>query len=288
MVVLAFIGFLAVIFLFGFAFRHFDESLENDKPVHKSFAFVMPIPLSAFLLLVYYFASKGNLMYVISKIYCILCALFLAVSVIENIYRTIRKKTIPKSDSFHSYYTGRYFYLIPIITISLLFVYIFTSPFFHQLVNYHRLEREPQGAKYAYYVIAENEKGKEYTLPAEVIISYDKSQEINYNPAIFDYEENTESSDLFLVRRVYFDNGGYLYFEDPLAFSKPDEKLSEIDQDGRLWKITLTDRYTTNEYIEEYFPLETKDFIFFIGIIVLVIIQTVLSYISYIEKVNKK
>ena len=287
MLILALIGFIIVIALFGFTFKNFNESLDGEKPIKKHFPLVISFPITAFLLFIYYFASDGNYLYVISKIFCQLCALSFVISAVLNVFRYIRKKSVIKAGSTLTKELGKYFYIIPIITFCCLFVYIFTSPAFQQAINYHHLKREPQGGKYAYYVIAENNKGKEYTLPAEVVISYDESQKISYDPTVFDYEEKTEYTDLFLVQRVYFNNGGYLYFEEPLGFSEPDEKLSETDQDGRSWDITLTDRYIKNKFIDEYNPLTAIDHIFYVCTSFLVIIQWVLWYKAYIKNTNE-
>ena len=86
----------------------------------------------------------------------------------------------------------------------------------------------PEGT-YCYYVKATNEKDKTYTLPAK-IKKYNLSE--------------------YYVENVYFDNGGYLYFDGGDAFEF-DESQREYDQNSHQWEIELTNYKTTHKKVTE-------------------------------------
>lgn len=248
----------------------------------------LAVPLAAVLLLFYYFSTDDNFIYSVANIFCQLCAISCIVYVISNIYRSVRKKAKSDSGSALISLFGDKFYVFTTVTLSILIVYIFASPNFQQLINYHHLKREPVGGTYAYYVIATSDNSQEYTLPAAVSISYEPDADLRYNHNTFDYEEKTTYSDAFIVNRIYFKNGGYLYFEDPLIFSKPNEVIYATDQNARDWEIELTDNYTKSEFIKEYNPLDKFDYLFHICVTMLAFVQYILWYRALIKFYKQK
>lgn len=93
--------------------------------------------------------------------------------------------------------------------------------------GYDDLRIAPEGT-YCYYVKATGENGSTYTLPAKI--------------------EKIEKD--FYVHNIYFNNGGYLYFDsgDYVSF---DDKVSNYDQNGKEWKIELTNNKTTHPMVKE-------------------------------------
>lgn len=273
-------GFLFFIGFLMFVFNYFNAiDFKTSKWNKKTVSLVITAILSVLLILIDYLISSRTDIYTISKIFCQFCALSFLIPIFRKI-KTIVSKNASTNGNSQSFFEEKSFW-IPAITLSLIIVYIFTSPFFRQFTGYHRLQKEPVGAVRAYYVIAENKKGKEYTLPAEVGVSYDTDTDLKYNPTTFTDEETTSYFDLFLISRVYFKNGGYLYFEDPLVFSKPGDKAIGYDQSDKKWHITLTDRYVKNSNIKERNPYDLKDFIFWVSVFALAFIQWILLFIKY-------
>jgi hypothetical protein len=110
-------------------------------------------------------------------------------------------------------------------------VALFSSSFFVVSVLGCDDPRIMPSGNYCYYVEATNENGKTYTLPAHIII---------------------EDSGEFSVYKVFFDNGGYLYFEDCFYDSVNfDETLYVEDQRENLWKINLTTKKTYHNAVNE-------------------------------------
>lgn len=229
--------------------------------------FVITLALSAFLIWSYYTTLFNTAFYTVTKLFCEISAIFLIWFLLKYLYSIIRKKEKPVAgtltQSFFEECLKNKTDLFLLLFLVIIIVNIFTNPFFRYEIGYHHLETEPLGSRYAYYVIAESSAGKEYTLPAEVVFSYDSDPDIRYDHTVFDYKEKEEYYDTFIVQRVYFSNGGYLFFEDGLIFKKPNEKISDVDQNGKDWEITLTDRYTKSDMITEYNSLTKSDFIFY-------------------------
>ena len=283
MSVLILFGCYAVFTLILVGFKHFGISFKERIGKHY-FSLLLSFLLAAVLLLFYYFATDDSFIYSVANIICQLCAISLIVYVVSNIFNLIRKKAKSNSGSFLISILGDKFYIATTVVLSLLIVYIFASPSFQQLINYHHLQREPIGGTYAYYVIAKNEKNQEYTLPAAVSISYETDTDLRYNPNTFNDEEITTQSDTFIINRIYFKNGGYLYFEEPLIFSKPNETIYATDQNNKDWKIKLTDSHTKSEFVKEHNPISKLDYIFHICIAVLAILQWCLWYKALISQ----
>ena len=238
---------------------------------------------SALLILVYYFVLSDVLLYTFASIIVYAFALSVLWLVIKKVYCHIRGRKTPKAGEQIKKDFGEYqkhVWLVPVIAFSLIMTFLFASPYFQQAIGYHRLGKEPIGGKYAYYVIASYKEDKEYTLPAEVYISYTEDQETSYSPNYLDEVTRTVYSDAFTVSKVFFKNGGYLYFEEPLVFANPNEMESGRDQSGRRWGITLTDRYLEHEQIKEHFPLDKGDFVSFAAKIVLALIQWLLWFVK--------
>lgn len=94
----------------------------------------------------------------------------------------------------------------------------------------------PDGT-YCYFVKATNEKGKTYTLPANI----------------------HKIDGLYSVHNVYFDNGGYLYFRETCVDMEYEDINDCIDQDDREWQIELTNWKTSHHMVNETEPHPTKD-----------------------------
>lgn len=86
----------------------------------------------------------------------------------------------------------------------------------------------PDGT-YCYYVEATNEKGKTYTLPANI----------------------QKTDEYYQVYNVYFNNGGYLYFGGSCSDFEYDESSYCYDQSDRQWEIELTNIKTYHKAVKE-------------------------------------
>jgi hypothetical protein len=144
--------------------------------------------------------------------------------------------------------------------IFLSFIALLSSTFFTVCVlNVNDPELFPDG-NYCYYVEATNEKGKTYTLPAHII----------------KYEGE------FSVRKVFFKNGGYLYFDDYCYdYVNFDQTFFAFDQDERSWDIKFTTKkahdYRVNETEIEFNSGDA----FWFSLFAIQIIEVILHLISF-------
>lgn len=115
-----------------------------------------------------------------------------------------------------------------IIHLFLIFTLLFGSNYFViKTFDSEDIRLMPDGT-YCYYVKATNEKGKTYTLPANI----------------------SKTEDSYYVYNVYFDNGGYLYFHTGENFEFYETPEFE-DQDEREWEIELTNWKTHHRKVNE-------------------------------------
>lgn len=132
------------------------------------------------------------------------------------------------------------------ITVSLCmaFVILFSNRYFAIKLGCDDIRVMPEG-EYCYYVLATNEKGKTYTLPAKILKRYTEYQD----------ENGTEIQSNYYVEEVRFKNGGYLYFDDTceLYYNKKTNVFGNkaLDQNERYWHIEFTGRKTHNKNIKE-------------------------------------
>lgn len=129
-----------------------------------------------------------------------------------------------------------------IISLLSIFILLFSSGRFVRLMGCNDFRIMPEGT-YCYYVLATNEKGQTYTLPAKIEIMTDVNED----------DEKT-----YCVRNVYFKNGGYLYFEDECQPEKNNKsgawQDSAMDQNEKDWEIELTSNKTTHNSVCETKP----------------------------------
>lgn len=119
---------------------------------------------------------------------------------------------------------------------------LFSSRQFVILLGCKNIDVMPNGT-YCYYVLATNDNDKTYTLPAKI----EKE-----GPSCY-------------VQNVYFKNGGYLYFEEgELSQNSKTEIFScdTYDQNGKDWKIELTENRTTHLKVDETNPFNLFKLIF--------------------------
>lgn len=137
------------------------------------------------------------------------------------------------SDKKYTVYLYRF--LNVVLSVFILLALLFSNGYFlTEILKSEDLRLMPDG-RYCYYVEATNEKGKTYILPAQI---------------------NKTEGDYF-VDYIYFDNGGYLYFDwDEYAETFTDT-IEDEDQDGHKWRITLTNKKTSHYKVEE---VKEKDY----------------------------
>lgn len=209
--------------------------------------------ISAALIIYHYFLTSGDTVNLITRIAVQIMPIALIIYTVKAIFNRIRKNQAPHiGDTIKNLLDDKSDWWC-IIAFTLVITNIFTNSCFYHLINYHSLGKEQFGGIYSYYVIAKSESGKEYTLPAEVHIS--SNEEIKtayYNIGV--ETEVTKYHPNYIVNRVYFKNGGYLYFEDGLEFRKAQSSAGSYDQNGKYWSITLTNRHTESEFITETEP----------------------------------
>jgi len=147
--------------------------------------------------------------------------------------------------------------------VSILFIIsvLFGSNQFVMLFDDDDIRYMPKG-QYCYEVLATNEKGKTYTLPASISKVNKLEYEVDY---------------------IYFKNGGYLYFEDGEYFEFGDE-VNLIDQRERFWDIELTNNKTWHEKVDETDPSRPSKLIFPFAEAAIIAFATIL----YIKELRKR
>lgn len=245
--------------------------------------FLLVVIVSGALIVYYYFAASSKKLHSFAEIICEICIISVLIFTGKYIFAKIKKKSPPIAgeiiketldDRAPWFYCG--------IACCLLLT-AFTGPEFQSIIDFHKLELEPTGGIYTYYVTAENASGREYTLPASVCIAYDYYEESHYNPATLNDEERTVYESSFVIRKVYFENGGYLYFEDPIVIKKANKREFGYDQNGRGWDITLTDKYVQYSDYFEYSPITLENYCTWILSMLATIIQLFLWGKSHIQ-----
>lgn len=128
---------------------------------------------------------------------------------------------------------------------------IYYSPAIRLTINPHDINYLPDGT-YSFYVLMNNGK-KEYTLPAEITIISDTYSESTNQ----ERERLTSHADIYLSK-VFFKNGGYLYFDDRII--ELNEKTLVMDQNGIDWDCTLLNKHANNNKVKETVPNLNKSF----------------------------
>ena len=134
--------------------------------------------------------------------------------------------------------------LLSIPILFLVFVLFVNNTQFLILTGNEEVDLMPPG-RYCYYVKATDEKGRTYTLPAEI-----QKDGTNIKAGSYVYE-------------VYFKNGGYLYFDDKCKLYSDENYIvygNSTDQNEREWHIEVTDNKTTHPNVTE---TDTFDFVEF-------------------------
>ena len=143
---------------------------------------------------------------------------------------------------------------IIIFLIISMFAIIFTNAAALELIGNDNIELKPSGT-YCYFVNIKNNK-YDYTLPAQIRVEH--SSQTYYNGS----RERIRYYKDYYIEKVYFSNGGYLYFED---FSvKPDVTSENYDQSGRKWTCTLLRESAYSPHIKETSHINTKEICFLI------------------------
>lgn len=249
------------------------EKLKNSKFLQ----IITSLLICCCLLITYYLLDDNVRIFTISKIAVILFAISLICNIGRLLYHAITGKKTHQigANIIRLFKTSAFWWSI--VSTALLMTYIFTNPCFLTLIDYHKLHKEPYGGIYAYYVVAKSGIGKEYTLPAEVHIGYSESTKTKHSIS-GDSEQNVYS-DNYIINRIYFKNGGFLYFEDGVEFSAAGKTTSCVDQNGNDWAITLTDKYTKSDDIKEDSPFNKKDYVLYVAISTLALIQCILWFV---------
>lgn len=146
----------------------------------------------------------------------------------------------------------------------LLIITLFASSHFVILLGCDDLRVMPDG-KYGYYVEATDEKGNTYTLPAKV----DKYQK-HYG-----------------VENIYFNNGGYLYFETYDSFEY--NKIGRAqDQNRNWWEFKLTNKKVPNTPFVESDIHQIQDYDYFYFVSALIFAISAIMHKSIYKKYKDK
>lgn len=105
-------------------------------------------------------------------------------------------------------------------------------------------EKDTYEARYI-VEISKVDGGNTYKLPADLLISGDFSEYESYDTetgvGAYSYETTETSETRFVkVKRVYFNNGGSLFFKDCLVSIDGSYENTCYDQDGEEWTIEIT------------------------------------------------
>jgi hypothetical protein len=109
----------------------------------------------------------------------------------------------------------------------------------------HYFEKDTYESQY-YVVIREEESDNEYKLPADIIVSRDFSEFESYETETGIGVTSHETTEIDETRRikllkVYFSNGGSLYFTDCLVPLDNSYDCTCSDQDDEDWRIEMTE-----------------------------------------------
>lgn len=234
------------------------EDTTRFKTSNIFISLLISIPIIA-IACFFYYSAYWRIFYNFSTLACEISSLVLIFIPIRYIWSKISKKKfkLPGTDSF---LWRKWIY---ILLISCTFVNLFCSPCFIETINYHDLNLEPSGGKYKYYVYAESEAGKTYTLESKVNISSYDTEETHYNSTTGEYEDDISTKRCYIIYNIYFSNGGYLYFEEPLEFYDVNNKAYSYDQNGKRWDVTLSNHFVKNSYCDS--PLDEWDYFVWIA-----------------------
>lgn len=131
-----------------------------------------------------------------------------------------------------------------VLCLLLAVVTLFSSNQFVILLGCDDIRVMPDGT-YCYYVVATNENGDTYTLPAKV----------------FKYDDDSyDNTDTYAVENIYFDNGGYLYFWSSDSFEYG-ESRGDYDQNDHYWDFELTNNKASHYRVKETNPLKPSKLI---------------------------
>lgn len=115
-----------------------------------------------------------------------------------------------------------------LVMLGIIFFNIWCSPVFWGIIGNQDLSRKPDG-EYCYQVIVQKKGAeKSYTIPGEII-----------------KEENE-----YYIYKVYWPNGGYLYFDSP-PYCEIGKSCSAYDQEGYYWTLELTNQKAEHESVLE-------------------------------------
>lgn len=111
-----------------------------------------------------------------------------------------------------------------------------------EIGNY--FEKDTYEAKYI-IEISRVDGGNTYKLPADILISDDFSEYESYDTetgvGAYSYETSETSEIRYAkIRKVYFNNGGTLFFKDCLVSIDNSYDCTCYDQDGEEWRIEIT------------------------------------------------
>ena len=112
---------------------------------------------------------------------------------------------------------------------------IATSTIVHQFLGIHDLRLKPEGV-YCFYVEATNNTGKIYTLPAQIRVSMDYSDD--------------ETQMQYYVEKIFFSSGGFVETEDgePAHLNK---LTHHYDGEGNDWDFVLLNKHAYSPYVTE-------------------------------------
>ena len=123
--------------------------------------------------------------------------------------------------------------------------------------------------EYAYCVYATSEKGKTQKMLAKICVDYD--------------DKDDDTSQMIWIENIYFNNGGYLYFEDsdvfcPYSKENPSYIINK-DQNGKYWEIELTNQKVYTTKFDDWPLYDRKEIIWFVtGVVILSIVMSINIY----------
>lgn len=223
-----------------------------------------------------YYANGKNEFSILETIVSLICTIILIYILLRPcyyLYCKIAKKHFSASGSalcslfynsnitWLNLFTAWGFFLCSLVC------FIFTSPVFRHAINFDNLYYNPSGGIYSYYCLVESPSGKEYTLPCEILKGIDSYSYTRYNAATFNYDETEKKYNVYIIRRIYFNEGQYVFLEEPIEVTAPGKKGSGTDRDGNVWSVTLSNNKSHTSYINEYFHIGVKQIIIYVSTI---------------------
>ena len=161
---------------------------------------------------------------------CFCVSVSFLVSLIKlNVFKREKEKPYEKFSDISKWFNDYPIRFI-LIGIAVILFTLWSNAWFKELIGYDNIETKPSGT-YCYYV--EITGNKKYTLPAKVNVDV-------YSDEVAEGKSQTYHD--YYIEKVYWSNGGYLYFGDNDERMEVNDSITLYDQDENEWEVKLLNK----------------------------------------------